>query len=367
MKKTRYLLPIFLLTISFLLVSTPVVGQTNSTENLKADIHHITMQYSEPQNSLIISQVVNITNMGNETYIGEFPIDKPEDMTTMSSSGNNTTVNLGPEESVKRNELYITPFNDSFRFSLNIEVETQNLIILMSPENLNGSNPKNIVDMGINSMGNQSYRTYSGGMMGGSISSGSEIALTVEKTTQTSNGEGAPNEDPDNQNSWLLPALLAAAVIIGFVAYSQREKLSVDKLDLSGSGSQEKIDTDQISVKSLKRRKKSLLKKIDNLDEKYEEGDIREKRYNEKRNSYKDDLTQVMKKLEMAGATEEETEEESKEKEKSELERKKEELLEKIDNLEKRLENDEISEEEYEILDERYREKLKDVMKKLED
>lgn len=338
-----------------------VFEEAGSSSNLEISSYHIIITKNDQTNNLNITQILRINNTGSEPFRGQISIDAPENVTTETGSEvekNNVTISLDPGENVIKRFFYLAPLGESFRFNLNLDLKTQTLLLLLEPQSVNGTKPQNLIDAGVREQfgGYHVYTTP----MGSSLPTGSEIGLTITPTSQTN---ATPQEGGDNL---LIPAILAAALVIGFIAYTNRDKLG--DIDITGSDKERSVELSGEEKKRLERRKKSLLKKIDKLDSEYEQGEISQSDYDKKRSSYKDDLTSVMKKLEsaeMAIETKEETEQVKDEK--TELENEKEKLLEKIDNLEERLEKGEISEEEHEILNERYREKLKDVMEKLED
>lgn len=274
-----------------------IYGTTTNTESLSIDRIHIFLDYQEPE-QIQVGEIFILSNYGDETVIGEQPGQPvlefflPEDAEnltfedgeigerfSLTEAGFSDSVSIPPGSGVYQvMAFYTLPYQNSkleFVQELNYPVSA---VVVMTPVSQLRLKSRVLEDLGIREIQNGSIRVYSSGEM----DRGSKLEFQV--SGKMAGGEQS-GSFPEVSGSplWLILGLAGSVLILFGAIYYFRNQTrqpagaSLDELQIS---------------------KGNLMDSIIALDDIYQDGGVDEQRYQERRTALKEQLRDVLNKIE---------------------------------------------------------------------
>lgn len=274
-----------------------IYGTTTNTASLSIDRIHIFLDYQEPE-QLQVGEIFILSNYGDATVIAEQPGQPvlefflPEDAANLAfengeigdrfhltKDGFSDSISIPPGSGVYQVMVFYTlPYQKNkleFIQELNYPVSA---VVVMTPVSQLRLKSKVLDDLGIREIQNGSIRVYSSG----ELERGAELQFLVSGKIPVGGQSGF---FPAVSGSWLwliLGGTGSALILIGAVYFfrNQAQRPAAAGLD------------------ELQKRKENLMDSIIALDEIFDDGKVEEERYQERRSALKEQLRDVIKKLE---------------------------------------------------------------------
>jgi len=274
-----------------------IYGTTTNTEALSIDRIHIFLDYQEPE-QIQVGEIFILSNYGEETVIAEQPglpvleFFLPEDASdltfedgeigerfNLTEQGFGDSVSIPPGSGVYQVMVFYTlPYQKNkleFIQELNYPVSA---VVVMTPVSQLRLKSKVLDDLGIREIQNGSIRVYSSEEM----EQGAELQFQVSGKIPAGNQSGS---FPGVSGSWLwlLVGLTGSFLILfGAIHFFRNQAQHPAASDIN----------------ELQQQKENLMDSIIALDEIYEDGGVDKERYHQKRMVLKEQLRNVINKLE---------------------------------------------------------------------
>jgi hypothetical protein len=274
-----------------------IYGTTTDTEALSIDRIHIFLDYQEPE-QIQIGEIFILSNYGEETVIANQPgqpvlefflPDGAENLGfedgeigerfNLTDTGFSDSVSIPPGSGVYQVMVFYTlPYQKSkleFVQELNYPVSD---VVVMTPVSQLRLKSKVLDDLGIREIQNGSIRVYSTGAM----EQGSKLQFQVSGKMSAGSQNGSFS-GVSGSYLWLILGSVGSVLILVGAVYFFRNQ--VQRPAAAG-------------LDELHRSKENLMDSIIALDDIYREGRVDEERYQERRTALKEQLRDVINKIE---------------------------------------------------------------------